>query len=130
MRRRSILFAFALVLATAAVASAATIGLTSQNLGVGQTAVARCDTDGFTVSYALTSGNVVSVTLNGIADPGCEGGSLKVTMVNGSGTSVGASSTTTLPADGDTVPNSITVSVSPTPAEANVVGIHISVTGP
>jgi hypothetical protein len=130
MRRRSILIAFALVLATAAVASAATFGLTSANLGAGQTTVSRCDTNGFTGTYTVTSGNVVSVTIDDIADPGCEGGSMNVTLVNGSGTIVGASATTTLPTDGGTTPNSVTVAVSPTPAESTVIGLHMSVTGP
>lgn len=112
------------------IALAATFGLTSAALGADQVSVSRCDTDGFTITYTLSGSNVTSVTVAGIADPGCEGGSLKVTLTNGSGASIGSGGPTTVPTDGDTSPNSMTISVTPTPAETTVVGIHVSVDGP
>lgn len=105
-------------------------GLTGERLGAGNAVVAACDTDGFTVSYTTSAGNVTSVTLGGIADPGCEGGQLSVVLANSSGTSVGAGGPTVVPTDGGTVDNSMTMPLSPTPAASVVTAIHVVVTGP
>jgi hypothetical protein len=112
------------------IALAATFGLTSAALGAGEAPVSRCDTDGFTITYTLSVLLITSVTVADIADPGCEGGSLELTLTDSAGASVGSGGPTTVPTDGDTSPNSMTISVIPTPAETTVVGIHVSVDGP
>jgi hypothetical protein len=112
------------------IALAATFGLTSAALGAGEASVSRCDTDGFTITYTVTVSLITSVTVAGLADPGCEGGSLTVTLTDSSGASVGSGGPTTVPTDGDTSPNSMTLSVAPTPVETTVVGIHASLDGP
>ena len=109
---------------------AATLGgLTPGKLGAGGAAVSSCDANGFTVSYATSGANVTSATINGIADPTCEGGQLSVTLTNGT-TSIGAGGPTVVPTDAGTVDNSVTVSLSPQPAAAQVNRVHVSITGP
>jgi hypothetical protein len=105
-------------------------GLTPKKLGADGAAVAACDSDGFTVSYTTSGGNVTAVDVGGIADPGCEGGALSLVLANSSGTSVGAGGPQTIPTDGGTVDNSVTVTLSPTPAASVVAAVHIAVSGP
>jgi hypothetical protein len=105
-------------------------GLTGKKLGAGKAIVAACDTNGFAASYTTSAGNVTSVILGGIADPGCEGGQLSLQLANSGGTSVGASGPTLVPTDGGTVDNSMTMALSPTPAVSVVTAIHVVVTGP
>jgi hypothetical protein len=52
-----------------------------------------------------------------------------VTVTSSAGTSIGAG-TGTVPTDGGTADNSLVVTISPTPAETNVSGIQIALTGP
>lgn len=112
-------------------ASAATLGgLAPGALGAGSAVVAACDSDGFSADYTTSSGSVTSVTISQIADPGCEGGQLSLTLADSSGTSVGAGGPQTVPADGDTTANSMTVALSPAPAASSVAAIHVVVTGP
>jgi hypothetical protein len=105
-------------------------GLTPRKLGADSAVVSACDSDGFSVSYTNSGGNVTSVDVSGIADPGCEGGLLSVVLANASGTSIGASTPTTVPTDAGTVDNTMTVSLSPTPAASAVAAVHVAVTGP
>jgi hypothetical protein len=72
---------------------------------------------------------VNSVTVAGIADPGCEGASVAVTVTSAAGANIGAG-TGTVPTDAGTVDNSLVVTIAPTPAEASVSGIQIALTGP
>jgi hypothetical protein len=122
----------ALVLATGGAvlsASAATLGgLADGGIGAGSATVAGCDANGFSVSYATSGGNVSSATVSGIADPGCEGGALSLTVANGA-TSVGSGSAT-VPTDAGTVDNSVTVPLSPQPPAAQVNQVHVAVAGP
>ncbi len=104
-------------------------GLTAKRLAAGSSVVAACDTDGFTVGYTTSTGSVSAVNLSDIADPGCEGGQLSLALVNASGAVVVAGGPQTVPTDGDTLPNSMVVSVTPT-AAASVTAIHVVVTGP
>jgi hypothetical protein len=105
-------------------------GLTPRKLGADSAVVSACDSDGFSVSYTNSGGNVTSVDVSGIADPGCEGGQLSVVLANASGTSIGAGGPTTVPTDAGTVDNTMTVSLSPTPAASTVAAVHVAVTGP
>ena len=129
MKLMTVIAAATLVAVTAFVAFAAQFGLTSARAGGSKAAIARCDTNGFTVSYGLSGANVNSVTVAGIADPGCEAATVAVTVTNSAGGSIGAG-TGTVPTDGGTADNSLVVTISPTPAETNVSGIQIALTGP
>ena len=105
-------------------------GLRTTKVGSNAVAIPRCDTDGFTPTYTTSAGTIMSVTVGGIADPGCEGASLRLTVVNSAGVVVASGGPQTVPTDADTVDNSMTVSVSPQPAAALAAGVQISVVGP
>jgi len=119
----------AVSVASPVVGAAATMGVGPDALGVGRTSIARCDTDGFTVTYTTVGGNVTAANVGGIDDPGCEGGQLQVTLT-GSG-ATGTSSAVTVPTDGDTTTNSVDVSFSGTQPNAETVNqVHVGITGP
>lgn len=110
---------------------AATLGgLAGTTLGAGDAVVAACDTNGLSVSYTTASGAVTAVTVGGIADPGCEGGQLSLTLADASGAAVGSGGPQVVPTDGDTSDNAMTVGVSPQPAASVVTAIHAVITGP
>jgi len=73
---------------------------------------------------------VTTVTVGAIADPGCEGGSLSVTLTDSAGASIATAGPQTVPADGDTTDNSMALTTSPQPGAAQVAGYHVSITGP
>jgi hypothetical protein len=104
-------------------AASALQGVSSARVGSGSTPVPACDTDGFTVSYTTSGGNVTSVTIGGIA-AACNGGSLRVTVVDGSRTSVASGGPVTVSG------SSAAVSVSPNPAGATPAGVDVSIAGP
>lgn len=70
------------------------------------------------------------VTIGGIADPGCSGGRLSVVLAGAGGSSLGAGGPVTVPADGDTADDSVTVALDPDPAASAVTAIHVVVTDP
>jgi hypothetical protein len=118
-------------LASSAFASAASLGgITGGSVGAGEAAIPACDTTGVSVSYTTTGGTVTTVTVGGLADPGCEGGALSLTLTNTAGDSIASGGPQTIPTDGDTADNSVNVSVSPNPAAENVAGYHVSIAGP
>jgi hypothetical protein len=127
-------FVIALIVAAVvpvAFAAANTLnGVTTTKVGSNAAVIPRCDADGFTPSYTTSGGNITSVTVSGIADPGCEGGGLKLSIVDSAGASLASGGPQTIPTDGDTVDNSVTVNVSPQPAAASASGVHVSVVGP
>lgn len=129
MRAIAIIIAAASVAVTAFVALAAPVGLATVKVGGGKAAIARCDTNGFTISYGLSGSNVASVTVAGIADPGCEGASIDARLTDTAGTSIGSGSGT-VATDAGTTDNSVTLTMSPTPAETSVSGIRIVLRGP
>ena len=126
----AVVLALSLTVALAPGFAASLGGLTARNLGADGAVVAACDTNGFTVSYTTSGGNVTAVVVGGIAGPGCEGGLLSLTLANASGTSIGAGGPQTISTDGGTADNSVTVSLSPTPAASLVAAVHVVVTGP
>jgi hypothetical protein len=131
MRRLVTALFIAALVATVVFAAAATLGgISGTSLGAGSATVAACDGNGFTVTYSVSGGNVTAVTVSGIADPGCEGGQLSLTLTNSGGTSIGSGGPLTVPTDGDVLDNSMTVPVSPQPAASQVTGIHVVVEGP
>ena len=117
--------------AFAVVGSAASLGtVSSASLAAGAASVSRCDSDGVTVEYTTSGGAVTAVRVNGLADPGCEGAALRITLTDGSGNAISSAGPTTVPADGDTTDNALSVSVSPNPAAGTVAAYHVSMTGP
>ncbi len=122
--------AAAVAAASVSVALAAGLGISTTDVGAGTTPVAACDTNGFTVSFTTSRGNVTAVTVGGIADPACEGGSLAVTVTNSAGSSIAMAGPTTVPTDGDATDNSMTLTTAPQPGAAQVAGYHVSNTGP
>jgi hypothetical protein len=117
------------VAAFVGVALAATVGLTSSRTGSGNVAVVACD-DAFTQGYATSGGKVTTVTVGGIADPACEGGSLSLRLTDAAGDSIASAGPQTVPADGDTVDDLLVLAASPQPNAGQVGGIVISVVGP
>ena len=119
------------VLAVASVAAAASLGgVGSPALSAGDGAIAACDPDGFTVAYTTSAGNVTAVTVGGIADPGCEGGALSVTVTDAGGVGLAGGGPQTIPVDGDSVDNSLAVSVSPQPLAESPAAVEIAIVGP
>jgi hypothetical protein len=109
--------------------SAATLGgLESSALGAGDGPITRCDT-AFGILPATSAGNVVTVTVNDVADA-CEGGDLTVTLTNGGGSVVASVGPTPIPVDGDALPSTVAVGVTPNPLAEQVVNGHVSVVGP
>jgi hypothetical protein len=130
VRKGLILVLVALATTATCTAFAASIGLGTTKLGAGTAAIARCDANGFTVTPALSGSNVTAVVLGDIADPGCEGATVRVTLTNSSGTSISSAGPVTIVSDGDTSPNTQSVAVGLAVAESTVVGTRISVVGP
>lgn len=127
-RRRLIAIATGLMTVTVTGAAATTLGGVKVGaLGAGQAAVSGCDTDGLTVAYTVAAGKVTHATISGIADPACEGQQLQITVANASGASVGSSTATAVPTDGDGIDNSTTVAISPQPAAEVVANFHVSI---
>ena len=66
-------------------------GVSAGGLGAGGAVVPACDSNGFTVGYTLAAGAVTAVTVSGIADPACSGGTSlgeqTATVPTGAGTS-------------------------------------------
>lgn len=118
----------AVVLAGSALA--AQLGVTSRKIGAGSGAVVPCDTDGFTHSYTTSRGNVTAFTIAGIADPACEGGTVRATIKNASGSSLASAGPQTVATDGDVLDNSMTISTGAQPAASQVAGIDVAVEGP
>jgi hypothetical protein len=112
-------------------ASAAGLGpFTSAPVAGGNAAIVACDSDGFSVTYTTSGGDVTSVTVGGIADPDCEGGELSLTLTDAGNGSIASGGPESVGADGDTSPNSIVVPVAAQPAAEGVAAYHIVVTGP
>lgn len=131
MRRLVLGTTAAVAVVTASLASAAAFGgITSGRVAAGNAAIAACDGNGFSVSYTTVGGDVTAATVADIADPGCEGGDLSITITNSAGDSIASGGPSSIPTDGDTSPSSLTVSVSPQPAAEQVAGVHVAVVGP
>jgi hypothetical protein len=80
---------------------AASLGVSGNTLGSGTGSVTSCDSNGVSTSYAtsydatVAGYEVTTVSVTGIATPGCDGKSLKVTLVGTSDASL-AEQTVTL----------------------------------
>ena len=104
--------------------------LSSASTGAGDAPVAPCDSDGFTPSYTTSHGNVTAVTVGGVADPACEGGTIEATVTNAAGSSIATAGPQVIPADADNVPDSVTLTTNVQPAASQVAGTQILVEGP
>jgi hypothetical protein len=98
-------------------------------VGAGRAAIASCDSS-FAIDYTTSNGNVTAATVGDIADPACEGGDVRLSVVSATGTEIASGGPSTVATDGDTSPDSVTVAVSPNPAAEQVATVHVSVVGP
>jgi hypothetical protein len=102
-RRRRALIAFIVGIMVFAIvfAVAASLSVTSSSLGAGTGTVASCDTNGVATSFdttydaAAVGYEVTTVHVTGIATPGCDGLTMKVTLI-GAGDASLAEQTVTL----------------------------------
>jgi hypothetical protein len=106
-------------LAAASVIGAVSAGKVASDVAT----ISACDIDGFTISYTTVGGNVTSVTVGGI-DSRCNGGTLKLAVVDSSRTSVASGGPVTVSG------SSATVSVSPNPAGSVPGGVDVAISGP
>jgi hypothetical protein len=123
-----------LLLAAAAVATpfaaAALTTVVGGPVGTGSAVVAACDPDGFGVSFTTAGGSVTAVTITGIADPGCDGGVLRVEVLDDSGASIGSGGPVTVAADPNTSDATVEVAPAPVPLAASARRVQIVVDGP
>jgi hypothetical protein len=101
---------------------AAGIGASSQSLGASSVSVGACDSDGVSLTPNLSGGNIVSVTVAGIASA-CEAGSLSLTFDNGAANSGG---TGTVPAGG----GSLTITLGTAVALDDAGEADVTIAGP
>lgn len=101
-RRRALIALIVGIMVFAIVfAVAASLSVTSSSLGAGTGTVASCDTNGVATSFdttydaAAVGYEVTTVHVTGIATPGCDGLTMKVTLV-GAGDASLAEQTVTL----------------------------------
>lgn len=132
MRRAGLLVAVATATATfSVVASASSLGgVAVPGLAAGVAPVVSCDPDGVTSAYTTSAGKVSQVVLGGIADPGCEGASLSLTLTTAGSTRVGSGGPVTVPTDADSDDNSVAVPMDLRADAGAVTGIHIVMVGP
>jgi hypothetical protein len=132
MGRRRLLAALAAATAAfSVVASASSLGGVSvSGLAAGAAPVMSCDADGLTSTYTTSGGKVTQVIVGGIADPGCEGAMVSLTLVATGSSSVGSGGPVTVPTDADSVDNSVAVPMNIQPDAVAVTGIHIVMVGP
>ena len=129
MRRLLVTTVIGTTLASTCLASAAALGGVRGEVAAGNAPITTCDTNGFTVTYTTSGGNVTAVTVGGIGNPGCEGADLTATVTDAGGTRI-ASGGGPIPTDGDTADDTMTVLVDPNPAAEQVSGYHIAIVGP
>lgn len=85
---------------TTVFAVAASLSLTSSSLGAGTATVASCDTNGvatsFTTGYSAAAAGytVTTVHVTGIATPGCDGLTMRVTLIGAADASLGEQTVT------------------------------------
>jgi hypothetical protein len=129
VRRHPRILLVAAVLGAASVAFAATLGpLTPSSVGSTSGNVNPCDTDGFTITYTTSRGNVTQATIGGIKEPACAGGSLSLALTDASGASIGSGGPVTVPTTSD--PGSVSVPLAVQPYAGNVAGFQVVIVGP
>ncbi len=129
--KSALLSASVALMLSAGVAAAATLsGVGGPTLSAGDSSIAACDPDTLTTLYTTTAGNVTAVTVGGLADPGCEGASLSLSVVDATGASIASAGPATIPADEGTVDNTLVLSVSPNPLAEAPTAVEIVIAGP
>ena len=125
------LLALSIVVGGAGGSAASLGGLGSAPLGGGAASVAPCDGDGVTVSYTTQGGSVTATTVAGIADPGCEGATLSITLRGAGGERVAAAGPQLVPTDPGSDDQAVTLGVTPSdqPAES-IAGFSVELAGP
>ncbi|HEX2110100.1 MAG TPA: hypothetical protein VHF67_00980 [Gaiellaceae bacterium] len=131
MRRRTIagvlagLTVFGVVFAMAASLG----GITSGRVGADDAAVASCDTDGVTTSYASSWDatdrryEVTSVTVSGISNT-CDGQTLSVSLTDSTNAQLGSGSVA-IPSD--VLVTQVTVSLSTAASAELTTGVHVAI---
>ena len=128
MKRRLFIAILAGLLVFAGVfAMAASLGgITSNQVGADNTAVASCDTNGVTTSYATgwdatdKRYEITSVTVGGVNDA-CDGETLSVSLTDSTGAQIGSGSVA-IPTSAAT---SHTVTMSTAPSAQSTTGVHV-----
>ena len=128
MKRRLVIAILAGLLVFAGVfAMAASLGgITSNKVGADNTAVASCDTNGVTTSYATgwdatdKRYEITSVTVGGVNDA-CDGETLSVSLTDSTGAQIGSGSVA-IPTSAAT---SHTVTMSTAPSAQSTTGVHV-----
>ncbi len=109
-------------------ASAASVSLSSDDLGAGDAPVSKCDANGFTtVSFTTDDNEITAVTIGDI-DPACIGGTMTVNLLSNDNEPVGAGTAVVL----DTVSGieTVVVAINPTPSTSVVKHVAMLVIGP
>lgn len=105
-------------------AVAASLGVTSNQLGAGSADVNSCDANGVTASYdaSFVSGSykVTEVNVTGVNDAACNGHTLGVTLVNAAGASIGTGTATIT-----TGTTAYDVVIAAQPAASAVEDVHV-----
>lgn len=128
MKKRTLIAVLAGLMVFAGVfALAASLGgITSTTVGADNTAVASCDANGVTTSYATAWDatdkryEITSVTVGGVSDV-CDTQTLSVTLTNAAGDQIGSGSTA-IPASPAT---SFAVSMTTAPSARLTEGVHV-----
>jgi hypothetical protein len=104
-------------------------GITSGRVGADDAAVASCDTDGVTTSYASSWDatdrryEVTSVTVSGISNT-CDGQTLSVSLTDSSNAQLGSGSVA-IPSD--VLVTQVTVSLSTAASAELTTGVHVAI---
>ena len=102
--------------------------LSSGKVAAGNTSIAGCDT-GFISSYTTSRGKATAVTIAGIADPACEGGTIRVTVTDSSGAALTSAGPQVVTADADRLDDTATLTTSMQPNAGLVAGINVVMRG-
>ena len=101
-------------------------GITSNDVGADNTAVASCDTNGVTTAYVTgwdatdRRYEITSVTVGGVNDA-CDGDNLSVSLTNAAGDQIG-SGTLTMPVG---APTSFAVAMTTAASAQLTTGVHV-----
>jgi hypothetical protein len=137
VKRLLIALALGVAVFGAVFASAATLGLTSDDLGSDDDVVLSCD-NGVTVTYqtayaptAPEAGAyvVTSVTLTGLDEAGCAGQTITATL-SGAGNASLEELTKTCCDNGTSTEEVLDATAAPVVRAEDVTGVHVVITGP
>lgn len=137
MRRIAAILLVVTVVTSATTGLAASLDVTSDQLGSGIAPVTTCDTDGVVATYNTSLGLVVAVVVSGIADGSatvgagaCDGETVHVEAIDENGDVLtGAVGSATNLGDLDALDNVRTVPLTVPPLAAVVRGVRITITG-